>query len=57
MQYCYQDLTAAFIRIALPTSARFWLNNHSVVQFVIGQFVQFLTAQLKITYICTILAK
>lgn len=57
MQYCYQSLTAAFIRSAFPTSVRFWLNNHSVVQFVIGQFVQFLTAQLRIPYICTILAK
>ena len=57
MQYCYQSLNAAFIRSALPTSARFWLNSHNVVQFVIGQFVQFLTAQLRITYIRTILAK
>lgn len=57
MQYCYQSLTAALIISALPTSARFWINSRSVVQFMIGQFVQFLTAQLRITYICTILAK
>ena len=28
-QLCYQNLTAALIISALPTSARFWPNSHS----------------------------